>query len=240
MQCSAIVPLCPYLIPSSIRVWWVAKEKMKNKSGSDLNSTSSSPYICNTKSLFLKKNFSTLTFTHPTTVEYQLSTDMASDGLLQDSEKVPGTNLEQWRLHVKDAVLSWRYLDESESLQHPQSTVEKYFLGLPTACSPAIRPQLRHRSNRNLLVSSRSHYWQSRSRTKTPSPMAIPFIKAFNSRVDNGAVDILAQHLVLAYSLPCTWPTSLYRKSGASSGSDSWQPMSTRTVVGDFTGGGRR
>lgn len=173
-------------------------------------------------------------------VEYQLSTNTASDSLLQDSENVPGTNLERWRLHVKDAVLSWQYLDESESLQHPQSTVEKYFLGLPTACSPAICPQLRIRSNRNLLVSSRPRHYQSRNHIKTPFPMAIPFIRAFNLRVDTGAVDILALHLVLAYSLPCTWSTSLYRKSGASSGSDSWQLMPTRTVVGGFTGEGRR
>lgn len=68
-----------------------------------------------------------------------LMTNMATGSLLQASESVPRTSLECWRIEVKNAIHFWRYLDESESLQHPQSTVEKYFLGLPTACIPTFR-----------------------------------------------------------------------------------------------------
>lgn len=72
-------------------------------------------------------------------VESVLMTDMATGSLLQPSESVPRTDLERWRIEVKNAIHFWRYLDESESLQHPQSTVEKYFLGLPTVCIPIFR-----------------------------------------------------------------------------------------------------
>ncbi|MCJ1265881.1 hypothetical protein MMC22_005763 [Lobaria immixta] len=74
-------------------------------------------------------------------VESVLMTDMATGSLLQPSESVPRTNPERWRIEVKDAIHFWRYLDESESLQHPQSTVEKYFLGLPTSASLLPEPQ---------------------------------------------------------------------------------------------------
>lgn len=82
-------------------------------------------------------------------VESVLMTDMATGSLLQPSESVPRTNLERWRIEVKNAIHFWRYLDESESLQHPQSAVEKYFLGLPTACIPTFRSE-GHQSNKNL------------------------------------------------------------------------------------------
>ena len=63
---------------------------------------------------------------------------MATDALSHVSDSVPGTDLERWRLDCKDAIHYWRYLDKNESLQRHQSTVEKYFLGLPTVCFPAF------------------------------------------------------------------------------------------------------
>lgn len=63
---------------------------------------------------------------------------MATNSVLSVSDTIERTALERWRLEIKDAIHYWRYLDESQSVQQPQSTVEKYFLGLPTACVSPI------------------------------------------------------------------------------------------------------
>ena len=46
--------------------------------------------------------------------------------------KIPGTELSQWRLDVDAGVHRWRYVDQEEAKERPQSTAERYFLGLPT------------------------------------------------------------------------------------------------------------
>jgi hypothetical protein len=46
--------------------------------------------------------------------------------------EIPKTELSQWRLDVDAGVHRWRYVDQEEAKRRPQSTAEKYFLGLLT------------------------------------------------------------------------------------------------------------
>lgn len=48
---------------------------------------------------------------------------------------LPATDLRRWRLRTSEGSNRWNYISEEEAQQHPQSTAEKYFLGLLTVCT---------------------------------------------------------------------------------------------------------
>ncbi|KAL4808151.1 terpene synthase [Aspergillus unguis] len=51
------------------------------------------------------------------------------------------TDPTRWRLIVDEGVHQWRYLGEVDSARQPQSTAEKYFLGLPTGLPSLQTPR---------------------------------------------------------------------------------------------------
>lgn len=49
--------------------------------------------------------------------------------------KQPFTDYSRWRLRCSEGGRQiWHYLKESETKEWPQSTCDKYWLGLPTVC----------------------------------------------------------------------------------------------------------
>jgi hypothetical protein len=51
------------------------------------------------------------------------------------------TDATRWRLRDVDGQQTWHYLSEEQAKEWPQTTADKYFLGLPTVCaspSPVI------------------------------------------------------------------------------------------------------
>lgn len=53
---------------------------------------------------------------------------------------LPATDLGRWRLQTSEGSYRWRYVSAEEAQQHPQSTAERYFLGLPTVSTILSSP----------------------------------------------------------------------------------------------------
>jgi lanosterol synthase len=50
------------------------------------------------------------------------------------------TDYSRWRLRDERGRQTWEYLETDEEVKEwPQSTADKYFLGLPTVCTPLCR-----------------------------------------------------------------------------------------------------
>lgn len=64
---------------------------------------------------------------------------------IPESGEIPFTDYSLWRLEADDGGRHvWRYLSEEEASKWPQSTVEKYWLGLPTVSRGFYSPKWHH------------------------------------------------------------------------------------------------
>jgi len=48
------------------------------------------------------------------------------------------TDATRWRLRDVDGEQTWHYLTEEQAKEWPQTTADKYFLGLPTVCAHRV------------------------------------------------------------------------------------------------------
>ncbi|KAL4892017.1 terpenoid cyclases/protein prenyltransferase alpha-alpha toroid [Aspergillus ambiguus] len=62
---------------------------------------------------------------------------------------IPKTDPQRWRLDVNEGAHHWRHVEEEEAARRPQSTAEKYFLGLPTGLPSLPTPSNFQESARN-------------------------------------------------------------------------------------------
>jgi hypothetical protein len=59
--------------------------------------------------------------------------------MARTEDELPTTDPERWRLELDHGAHSWRYLSERDLKRAaPQSTAEKYFLGLPIVSFPTL------------------------------------------------------------------------------------------------------
>lgn len=89
---------------------------------------------------------------------------------------IPHTDPTRWRLHTYEGVHNWRYVDNIESTSQPQSTPEKYFLGLPTVCEICVYSILF-----NALTNKRRGYHVFLPLSTSKNPLGMDFVSTRTS-----------------------------------------------------------